>query len=190
MTGLIVLSQHPRLVASDERLRMFQNHQRDGALTEPKLRGTIYGMKSSAGISPLNLTVIMKIHHVLHALLHAHLSPFATSLPSPEPQQTFENWPADWPTNVILTAGDQFLGTLIPQDGTLHQLAEFTCLELPAYAVGPCNTPSVDQIGIAVGSGPCTFLGRDGFSQILSGLAGEGFYTVGPPQALIQVACG
>ena len=127
----------------------------------------------------------MKIHHVLHALLHAHLSQLASSFPSPEPQQNFENWPADWPTNVVLTAGDQSLGTLIPPDATLHQLAEFTCLELPAYA-----TPSVDLIGIAAGSGPCTFLGRDGFSQTLSGLAGEGFYTVGPPQALIQVACG
>ena len=132
----------------------------------------------------------MKIHPVWHALLHAHLSQLATSHPSPQPQQSFESWPADWPTNVILMAGDQLLGTLIPRDGTLHQLAEFTCLELPAYAVGPCNTLSVDLIGIAAGSGPCTFLGRDGFSQTLPGLAGEGFYTVGPPQALIQVTCG
>ena len=167
---------------------MFQNHQRGRALTEPKLQGIIYGMMSTAGTSPLDLAVIMKIHHVLHALLHAHLSQLATSLPSPEPQQDFEDWLADWQANLFLTAGDQYLGTLIPRDGTLHQLAAFTCLELPAYAVGPCNTLSVDSIGIAAGSGLCTFLGRDGFSQTLSGLAGEGFYTVGTPQALIQVA--
>jgi hypothetical protein len=132
----------------------------------------------------------MKIHHVLHALLLAHLLHLATTLPSPQPQQDFENWPADWPTNVILTAGDQFLGMLIPKDGNLHQLSEFRCLELPAYAVGPCNTPSVDLIGVAAGSGPCSFSGYDGFNQTLPGLAGDGFYTVGPPQALIQVACG
>ena len=78
---------------------------------------------STAGTSPLDLAVIMKIHHVLHALLHAHLSQLATSFPSPEPQQDFEDWLADWQANLILTAGDQYLGTLIPRDSTLHQLS-------------------------------------------------------------------
>jgi hypothetical protein len=97
---------------------------------------------------------------------------------------------ADWPTNVVMQGGSQSYGAWIPPDGSWYDLCDIMCLDLPAYATGPCCHTTVDRIGVAVGNGPCSFVGADGFSATLSGDAGSGYYTVGPPQTLISAACG
>jgi hypothetical protein len=89
-----------------------------------------------------------------------------------------------------MIGGSQSFGMWVPPDGTWYNLGNIQCLDEPAYAIGPCNSPTIDQIGVATGNGPCSFVGYNGWSATLSGAAGEGFQTVGPPQRIMQAACG
>ena len=97
---------------------------------------------------------------------------------------------ADWATNVVMLGGSQSYGMWVPPDGTWYDLGTITCLDLPAYAEGPCNSPTIDNIAVAVGNGPCSFVGSNGFEATLSGAAGSGYYTVGPPQTIVSAKCG
>jgi hypothetical protein len=96
----------------------------------------------------------------------------------------------DWPTNVVMLGGSQTYGAWIPPDGTWYYLSAITCLDMPAYATGPCDSPTIDQIGVASGNGPCSFVGINGWGATLSGEAGEGYETVGPPQRIVLGKCG
>ena len=97
---------------------------------------------------------------------------------------------SDWPTNVVMLGGSQQFGMWVPPDGTWYNLCKIQCLDLPAYATGPCCSPTIDNIGVAAGNGPCSFVGWNGFSATISGASGSGYYTVGPPQTLVSAACG
>ncbi len=89
-----------------------------------------------------------------------------------------------------MLGGSQSFGGYIPPDGTWYQLSTIDCLDLPAYAVGPCDSATIDQIGVAAGDGPCSFVGINGWSSTMSGAAGEGYMTVGPPQRIVLMKCG
>ena len=89
-----------------------------------------------------------------------------------------------------MLGGAQQFGMWVPPDGTWYDLCNIECLDLPAYATGPCCSPTIDNIGVAAGNGPCSFVGSDGFSAVVSGNSGTGYYTVGPPQSLVSAACG
>ncbi|KAK5050024.1 hypothetical protein LTR84_004144 [Exophiala bonariae] len=97
---------------------------------------------------------------------------------------------SDWPTNVIMLGGSQSYGLYIPVDGTWYDFENIQCLGLPAYAIGDCNDITVDNIGVVAGNGPCSFVGNAGWAGTLQGNAGEGYYTVGPPQTIIRGKCG
>ncbi|KAH0848411.1 hypothetical protein AYO21_05106 [Fonsecaea monophora] len=96
----------------------------------------------------------------------------------------------DWPTNVVMVGGSQTYGFWVPTDGTWYELGNIECLGLPAYAIGDCNDVTIDQIGVVAGYGPCSFVGNNGYSSTLDGDAGDGYYTVGPPQNIMAAACG
>lgn len=89
-----------------------------------------------------------------------------------------------------MTGGSQTYGLWVPMDGTWYDLGSITCLGLPAYAEGPCDGVTIDQIGVVAGDGPCSFLGNDGYSATLPGDAGDGYFTVGPPQNIMSAKCG
>lgn len=96
----------------------------------------------------------------------------------------------DWPTNVVMLGGSQSYGLWIPVDGTWYDFENIECLGLPAYAIGDCNDITVDNIGVVAGNGPCSFVGNAGWAGTIQGNAGEGYYTVGPPQTIIRGKCG
>jgi len=96
----------------------------------------------------------------------------------------------DWATNVIMVGGPQTYGMWVPDDGQYHDLSTIDCLDTPANAVGACDSPTIDQIGVVAGYGPCTFIGVDGWTDTIAGEAGEGYYTVSPPQSIAQASCG
>lgn len=96
----------------------------------------------------------------------------------------------DWPTNVVMVGGSQNYGLWVPVDGTWYDFENIQCLGLPAYALGDCNDITIDNIGVVAGNGPCSFVGSAGWAGTLQGTAGEGFYTVGPPQTIIRGKCG
>jgi len=97
---------------------------------------------------------------------------------------------ADFPVNVIFLGGANQFGGWVPTDGSFHSTSDILCLDEPAGTTGACGIPTVDFIGVATGSGPCSFVGTNGFSATMQGNAGDGWYTVGPPQQIIMVACG
>lgn len=96
---------------------------------------------------------------------------------------------ADWPTNVAFMGGSESYGFFLPPDGNWRVLSSVQCLAIPSYALGPCDSPSIDQIGVQHGE-PCSFVGIDGWNATLSGTAGEGWTTVGPPQRIVWGKCG
>lgn len=131
-----------------------------------------------------------------------YLSLLSLSLSTPLPN-TSPNWNnlksrtpltaaafTDWPTNVIMLGGAQEFGMWIPHDGNWYDLSSIQCLDLPAYALGACDSPTIDNIGVAAGYGPCSFVGSNGFRITIPGVAGDGYYTVGPPQTIQLAACG
>ena len=97
---------------------------------------------------------------------------------------------SDWPTNVVMVGGSQTYGMWVPMDGSWYDLGNIECLGLPAYAIGDCNDMTVNSIGVLSGDGPCSFVGNAGFSITIAGAAGEGYYTVGPPQNIMSASCG
>ena len=95
-----------------------------------------------------------------------------------------------WPTNVIFLGGSQSYGLWVPTDGTWYDLSNIECLGMPANAIGDCNDMTVNDIGVIAGNGPCRFVGMLGYSATIPGNAGDGYYTVGPPQNIMSAACG
>ncbi|KAK4938162.1 hypothetical protein LTR10_021321 [Elasticomyces elasticus] len=117
------------------------------------------------------------------------LNPRRLKIRSPLSDAVFDAT-SDWPTNVVMTGGSQTYGMWVPIDGTWYDLGSITCLGLPAYAEGPCDGMTIDQIGVVSGDGPCDFIGDDGYSVSIPGVAGGGYYTVGPPQNIMSAKCG
>jgi hypothetical protein len=68
-------------------------------------------------------------------------------------------------------------------------LSSIICLDEPAYALGACDGPTIDMIGIASGTGPCSFVGINGWSATIPANA-EGYTVVGPPQRMVMAKCG
>ena len=112
----------------------------------------------------------------------------ASATPTLKAEARFLRPRADWQTNTVMLGGSQSYGFYLPDDGNWHDLSEFQCLDLPAYAIGPCDSPTIDQIGLLAGQS-CTFIGTDGWTATLSGAVGEGFSTVGPPQRVVMGKC-
>lgn len=96
----------------------------------------------------------------------------------------------EWPTDVVFAGGSQIYGMNVPKDGSWYDLGTIQCLGLPAYAIGDCNDMTVDNIGVVAGDGPCSFIGAAGFTITIQGAAGDGYYTVGPPQNILWAKCG
>jgi hypothetical protein len=117
------------------------------------------------------------------------LNPSFLKVRSPLTDEAFAS-DTDWPTNVVMVGASQTYGMWVPMDGTTYDLGQITCLGLPAYAEGPCNGVTIDQIGVVAGDGPCTFKGNDGYIETVPGVAGDGYYTVAPPQNIMFATCG
>lgn len=115
------------------------------------------------------------------------LTPGSLMARSPVSNEAFST---DWATNVVMVGGSQTYGMYVPEDGVWHDLGAIECLGIPANAIGPCNGITIDQIGVVAGYGPCSFVGNNGYSATLDGAAGEGYYTVGPPQNILSARCG
>lgn len=120
---------------------------------------------------------------------------FSTPVPAPVPEAealkaTSFNVATDFPVNIIFESGPAQFGMWVPHDGVFYPTWSLTCLNLPAYTYGACSIPTVDLIGVVAGNGPCSFVGSNGFWSTIAGVAGEGFYTVGPPQTITYIACG
>jgi len=101
-----------------------------------------------------------------------------------------DDFSTDWPTNVVMVGGDQTYGLWVPEDGNWYDMSTLTCLGVPADVEGPCNSITIDQIGVVAGYGPCSFAGADGYASTLDGDSGDGYYTVGPPQTISLAMCG
>ena len=114
------------------------------------------------------------------------LNPSFLKVRSPISNEAF----SDWPTNVVMVGGSQTYGMWVPMDGTWYDLGSIQCLGLPAYAIGPCNSITIDQIGVVAGDGPCSFIGVSGYTVTMPGDAGDGYQTVGPPQEILSAKCG
>jgi hypothetical protein len=97
---------------------------------------------------------------------------------------------ADFPVNVVFLGGSNQYGGWVPVDAAWHSMADILCIDEPAGSTGACSIPTVDDIGVATGDGPCSFVGVNGFSATVSGASGSGWYSVGPPQQLLMAACG
>jgi hypothetical protein len=117
------------------------------------------------------------------------LNPHPLTVRSPVSDDAFSS-STDWPTNVVMVGGSQTYGMYVPEDGTWYDLGTIQCLGIPADAIGPCNGVTIDQIGVVSPNGPCSFVGNNGYSETIQGTAGEGYYTVGPPQNILQAKCG
>jgi hypothetical protein len=115
------------------------------------------------------------------------LNPKLIRIRSPITNEAFAD---DWPTNVVMIGGSQTYGMWIPTDGVVYDLGTIRCLGLPAYAIGDCNDMTVDKVGVVAGNGPCNFEGWSGWKETIQGVAGEGYYTVGPPQNMKSAQCG
>ncbi|KAK5195485.1 hypothetical protein LTR99_002007 [Exophiala xenobiotica] len=102
------------------------------------------------------------------------LNPSFLKVRSPLTDEAFAS-DTDWPTNVVMVGASQTYGMWVPMD---------------AYAEGPCNGVTIDQIGVVAGDGPCTFKGNDGYVETVPGVAGDGYYTVAPPQNIMFATCG
>ena len=95
--------------------------------------------------------------------------------------------PGDWPTNVVFLSAAQNEAAFLQQDGVWHDLDNVLCLQEPAYACGACSSISFDHVEIAVGTGPCMFMGSSGsIFRVDGGTAA----TIGPPEALLSAICG
>jgi hypothetical protein len=128
---------------------------------------------------------------ILAVLQNASSSPVPAPIAVPASlQATKFASAADFPVNVIFVSGPAQFGMWVPRDGVFYSTASLTCLNMPAYTYGACSIPTVDQIGVVAGNGPCSFVGSNGFWNTIQGTAGEGFYTVGPPQVITYVSCG
>ncbi|KAL6240408.1 hypothetical protein RBB50_012690 [Rhinocladiella similis] len=90
--------------------------------------------------------------------------------------------------NTLFFAGTESLGFFLPQDGETYNLGSIECFEIPAVAVGECDGVSVSAIGIAQGTGPCTFYGFEG--AVVTVIDDKGVLPVAPPQGIQQATCG
>jgi len=120
-------------------------------------------------------------------IVRKSLNPELLKVRSPLTNEAFSS---DWPTNVVMVGGSQTYGMWVPTDGAWYDLGNIECLGLPAYAIGDCNDVTINQIGVVAGNGPCRFVGNAGYSATIPGNAGDGYYTVGPPQNIMSAACG
>jgi len=102
---------------------------------------------------------------------------------------TADAYSESWATNVVMLGGSQTYGMWVPPDGTWYDLGNIECLGLPADAIGDCNDITIDEIGVVAGYGPCQFVGNNGYSATIPGLAGDGYFTVGPPQNIMSATC-
>ncbi|KIW35981.1 uncharacterized protein PV06_11701 [Exophiala oligosperma] len=98
-------------------------------------------------------------------------------------------WKREEPSfNAVFFAGTESLGFFLPQDGEIYNLGNIQCFEIPAVAVGECDGVSVSAVGIAQGTGPCTFYGFEG--AVVTVADDKGALPVAPPQGIQQATCG
>ncbi|RMZ83520.1 hypothetical protein DV737_g1614, partial [Chaetothyriales sp. CBS 132003] len=79
----------------------------------------------------------------------------------------------DWPTNIVMLGGTQQFGLWIQPDSGWLDLCDITCLDVPAYALGACCSPTIDAIGLAAGTGACQFVGISGWTATITDDVGE-----------------
>ncbi|RMD41591.1 hypothetical protein DV735_g3533, partial [Chaetothyriales sp. CBS 134920] len=94
----------------------------------------------------------------------------------------------DWPTNIVMLGGAQQFGTWIEPNSGWDNMCNVTCLDLPAYALGACCSPTIHAIGVAAGTGTCDFVGISGWTATISDDVGN-YTPVGPPQTIVSVKC-
>ncbi|RMZ87780.1 hypothetical protein DV736_g4990, partial [Chaetothyriales sp. CBS 134916] len=87
----------------------------------------------------------------------------------------------------MLGGAQQFGLWIQPNSGWLD-VCDITCLDLPAYALGSCCSPTIDAIGIAAGTGACDFVGISGWTATITDDVGD-YTPVGPPQTIISANC-